>query len=160
MKLMNLAAPLAAAANGLWRGPWPEYGELEVKARPFTEAYQADLARSQAELVRQARQDGRLKGREGWDDLPLDVRLAHSRSMLLDRLVADVRGVEEDEGKPLTVDRFRELAKDVETWGPLSEAAHIAVSEVTGDRAALRKAAGGNFVPGSASSSGPAKPTS
>lgn len=158
MDLKNLSAPLTAAANGLWRGPWPETGDLELKVRPFTEAYQAELARSQAEVVRQARADGRLRGREGWEDLPLDFRLAHARNLMLDRLLVDVRGLT-DEGSAVTVEQYRGLAKDYETWATLADTVNAAVVEVTTDRAALRKAAGGNSARGSGSNPAPANPS-
>lgn len=157
MKLSKLATPVAAAADGLWVGPWDETGDLEIKARPYTEDYQTDLSRAQAELVRKSRIEGVLKGRQGWDDLPLKTRLALSRELLLDRLVVDIRGLEHDDGTPVTVAEFRQLAMDVDTYGALVGSAFLAVDQVTSDKDLLRQAAEGNSVRTSASTSALAK---
>jgi hypothetical protein len=152
MKLTNLAAPLAAASAGLWLPCGAGWGDIELRVRPYTEAYQTELSRAQAEAVRAARADGRLKPRESYEDLPLDSRLALARDLLLKRLVVDIRGSEEDDGKPTTIDRFRANAMDLDNWGPgLSDKAFELVAEVTTDRDALRKAAGGNSAAASGS---------
>ncbi|RVT99100.1 hypothetical protein EOD42_03055 [Rhodovarius crocodyli] len=159
MKLSKLATPVAAAADGLWTGPWPETGDLKIKARPYTEDYQTALSRAQNELVRRLRVEGALKNREGWEDIALKDRLALSRELLLKRLVVDVDGLEEDDDTPVTVERFRELAMDADTYGALVTAAFLAVDQVTSDKDLLRKAAEGNSVRSSGSTSAPAKPS-
>jgi hypothetical protein len=155
MKLSTLAAPLAAASAGLWLPCGAGWGDIELRVGPYTEAYQTELSRLQAETVRAARADGRLKPRESYEDLPLDSRLALARGLLLNRLVIDIRGAEEDDGKPTTIAQFRERAMDLGQWGPdFADKAFELVAQVTTDRAALRKAAGGNSA--AASGSGPA----
>jgi len=161
MKLTNLAAPLAAASAGLWLPCGPGWGDIELRVRPFTEAYQTELSRVQAEAVRAARADGKLKPREGYEDLPLDLRLALARELLLNRLVVDIRGAENDDGSPTTTAQFRANAMDLDNWGPgLSDKAFELVAEVTTDRDALRKAAGGNSAPSSAGQTAPERATS
>ncbi|MDB5415102.1 MAG: hypothetical protein JWR10_3437 [Rubritepida sp.] len=160
MKLTTLAAPLAAAADGLWLPCGPGWGDIELRVRPYTEGYQTLLSRAQAEAVRAARADGRLKPRESFEDLPLDARLALARDLLLKHLVADIRKSEDDDGKATTVETFRAHAMDLDNWGPgLADKAFELVSEVTTDRDALRKAAGGNSGRSSGSGLVPAKPT-
>jgi hypothetical protein len=161
MKLSNLAAPLAAAAAGLWLPCGPGWGDIALQIRPYTEAYQTLLSRAQAEMVRTARADGRLKAREGYEDLPLDSRLALAREMLLTHLVADIRNAEEDDGTPTTVAQFRARAMDLDQSGPdFADKAFELVAQVTTDRAALRAAAGGNSGRTSGSNPAPVKPTS
>nr|WP_314074425.1 hypothetical protein [uncultured Roseococcus sp.] len=161
MKLSNFAAPLAAASDGLWLPCGDGWGDVKLRVRPYTEPYQAELSRMQAELVRRARVDGLIQGRDGYEDLPLDMRLKLSRELLLDRLIVDIRGAENDDGSATTIEQFRANAKDLDNWGPsLADKAFELVAKVTTDRAVLRAAAAGNSGRTSGSSPAPAKPPS
>lgn len=132
----------AAAESGVWVEPGPEWQDLRLRVRPSNPSYEDALARAKSDLVRQARSDGRLKPREGYEQLPMSERLALGNRLCLDRLfIASDRLTLG--GRPVTPAEYREMAMTPE-FADLMDAVWAAVEIATTQRQAQQEEARGN----------------
>ena len=149
-KLSAFTRDHAAITDGVWIAPDERnHPELQLRVKGRDGAFVDALSVEYRALIRRAREDGTLKSRQGLDDLPVSTQTAVEDRLILSRLVLDVRGLQNDDGTPLTIAAFRELAVQ-ELYRPLLDLAREAVAIATDRRAKDKAAAEGN----SAKSSG------
>jgi hypothetical protein len=152
LKLATFARDRAAITDGVWIAPDERnHPELELRVKGRDSGYFDALSIEYRGLVRREREEGRLKARQGLDDLPVSVVQGVEDRLLLTRLVLEVRGLAGEDGKPLSIAAFRDLAVQ-EVYRPLLDLAREAVTIATERRAKDQDAAAGN----SARSSGTA----
>jgi hypothetical protein len=159
MRLTNLQQDHNAIENGDWEEPgepWTDPKDpkknLRLKVRGYGDAYNDRVAKAQEILVREARRDGRIKGKQGYTDLPLSERNAIGDEIHLDFILIDVENAEGANGQPLTVAQYRELARQP-GFRTLIEAIYVAAGAVTERRAKERADAEGNSTASSSSAS-------
>lgn len=160
LKLSTFARDPAAMTEGVWIAPDERnHPELELRVKARESGYFDALSIEYRALVRREREEGRLKSRQGLDDLPVSLVQGVEDRLLLSRLVLDVRGVEGEDGKPLTIAAYRELAVQ-EVYRPLLDMAREAVAIATERRAKDRDAAAGNSARSSGTAPSGAAPQS
>ncbi|WP_419900775.1 hypothetical protein [Roseomonas sp. USHLN139] len=132
----------AAVLEGVRVQPGPEWDDLELRVRPGNPAYDDALSRAKSDLVRQARADGRLKPREGYEQLPISERLALGNALCLKMLFIEPYNLT-IAGKPVDAAKYRELAQ-TEEFADLMDAVWAGVEIATTMRQAQTEGAGGN----------------
>jgi hypothetical protein len=148
-KLASLRRDKNALTNGVWIKPDPtNFPDFELLVRGKDAAFYDALSLRYRELVRVAREDGRLTARQGLNDLPPSAVQQADDALMLDRLLLDVRGLDGDAG-PITTAEYRTMALD-EEYRPMLDLAREAVAVATERRAADRKASEGNSARSSA----------
>jgi hypothetical protein len=156
-KLAAFERDTVALSDGVWINPDPRNTDIELRVRAKDAAFVDVLSAAYRELVRKAREDGRLKSRQGLNDLPPSAVQAAEDDLILDRLVLDVRNLEGEAGA-ITIADYRRMAR-TEQFRPLLDLAREAVAIATERRAADREDAVGNSVPTPpTASSGAAQP--
>lgn len=157
-KLAAFERDAVALSEGVWINPDPRNTDIELRVKAKDGAFVDVLSAAYRELVRKAREDGRLKSRQGLNDLPPSAVQAAEDDLLLDRLVLDVRNLEGEAG-PVTIAEYRQMAR-TEKFRPLLDLAREAVAIATDRRAADREEALGNSAPSlRTASSGAAQPS-
>jgi hypothetical protein len=158
-KLASLRRDKNALTNGVWIKPDPtNFPDLELLVRGKDAAFYDALSLRYRELVRAAREAGALTARQGLNDLVPSAVQQTEDSLMLDRLLLDVRGLD-GEGGEITVAGYRRMAVD-EEYRPMLDLAREAVAIATDRRAADAKAAEGNSAMSSATApNGVAPPT-
>lgn len=142
-KLAAFERDVVALSEGVWINPDPRNTDIELRVKAKDGAFIDVLSATYRELVRKAREDGRLKSRQGLNDLPPSAVQSAEDDLLLDRLVLDVRNLEGEAG-PVTIAEYRAMAR-TEQFRPLLDLAREAVAIATDRRAADREDALGNF---------------
>lgn len=134
-KLGSFGRSRSAMDEGEWVSPGDEFDDLEIKTRPYNDAY-TDL---RALKLRQAAR--RYGGEIG------KIPNAVQRGIIVDCLVAhclqDVRNLEHDDGTPVEFDDFVEMLRDAR-YGDLFVAAAAAPAKVGLTVAAEAEEAEGN----------------
>ena len=157
-KLAAFERDAVALSEGVWINPDPRNTDIELRVKAKDGAFVDILSAAYRELVRKAREDGRLKSRQGLNDLPPSAVQAAEDDLLLDRLVLDVRNLEGEAG-PVMIAEYRQIAR-TEQFRPLLDLAREAVAIATDRRAADREEALGNSGPSlHTASSGAAHPS-
>lgn len=105
MKLNTMLRDMRAITDGAWVRPNGPQDDLEVKARGYTPGY-----RQKAEETFNAWQ--RLYGSPS--KVPEDIGARTLAELLFDHCIIDLRGLEHDDGRPVTVGEAREIAGTVE----------------------------------------------
>lgn len=157
-KLAAFERDAVALSEGVWINPDPRNTDIELRVKAKDGAFVDILSAAYRELVRKAREDGRLKSRQGLNDLPPSAVQAAEDELLLARLVLDVRNLEGEAG-PVKIAEYRQMAL-TEQFRPLLDLAREAVAIATDRRAADREEALGNSGPSlRTASSGAAQPS-
>jgi hypothetical protein len=145
------AADVRAIRDGAWERPGPNWENLELLVRGFGPHYSDAFSAVQRDTVRKARQDGVLKPRQEWLDLPQEQRDEVSDQVMLKHIFIDVKNLTLGD-EVITPPRFRELATDPQYRDYLMGALYQAAENVTARRADQKEAAKGNSQPPSTSS--------
>ena len=153
-KLKSFQRDTAALEGGVWINPDPDSSddqpmELLVKGRDA--AFYDRVMVAVREIVRRAKQDGRLKSNQGFADLPPSTRDVLENEIMLGQYILGVRNLEGDAG-PVTVEDYRKMAL-TEEFRPLLTLAVAAFLIATERRAADREEALGNSEPSRPTSS-------
>lgn len=144
LKLSTFARDRATITEGVWIAPDERnHPELQLRVKGRDAGYFDALSIEYRGLVRREREDGRLKARQGLDDLPVSVVQGVEDRLLLSRLVLEVRGLAGDDGQPMPIETYRELAVQ-EVYRPLLDLAREAVTIATERREKDREATRGN----------------
>ncbi|EHM00529.1 hypothetical protein HMPREF9946_02569 [Acetobacteraceae bacterium AT-5844] len=134
-----------AAKAGVIVTTGPEWDNMKLRVRPQNEAFDDALARAKSDLVRQARSEGRLKPREGYEQLPISERQALGNRVCLEQLFVEPVEVTMG-GVPVTAAQYRELAQTAE-FADLMDAVWAAVEIATSQRRVQVETAKGNSSP-------------
>jgi hypothetical protein len=126
-----------ALTDGVWVNPDPKNLDMELLVKARDASFLDALSVAYRELVRKAREDGRLKSRQGISDLPPSTVQIAEDELILTRLVLGEHG-------PVSIKEYREMAL-TERFRPLLDLAREAVAIATDRRAADREEALGNF---------------
>ena len=142
-KLSMFERDTVALTDGVWVNPDPKNLDMELLVKARDASFLDALSVAYRELVRKAREDGRLKSRQGISDLPPSTVQIAEDELILTRLMLGVRNLEGEHG-PISIKEYREMAL-TERFRPLLDLAREAVAIATDRRAADREEALGNF---------------
>ncbi len=129
----------------------PEWDNMKLRVRPVNAAYEDALSRAKSDLVRQARSEGRLKPREGYEQLPVSERQALGNRLCLELLFVEPVEVTMG-GAPVSAAQYRELAQS-EEYADLMDAVWVAIETATVQRRVQVENAQGNSSPPSGATS-------
>lgn len=109
-----------AIAEGEWIEVGADDAKFEIRARGAVSAYRDGLAALREEAAR--KHNRKARGGETAvtpDRLPPTIDDQCQGMALADHIVLDVRGLDHDDGKPVTVEEYRAMLRDAETYGML-----------------------------------------
>lgn len=151
-KLSTFGRNAKAMREGDWVNPGAEYGGLEIK----TKAMNADYADFRTGALRLAvRAEGGNEQKVG-----AEVRNRIDIEALNTKCLLDIRGLEHADGKPVSIDEFKQMILLPE-YGELAIIAFQCAGQVGRVNAAMAQEAEGNSSTALPStSSGPTTPTS
>lgn len=139
------------------QGQWVTVGEnddtFEILTRGSTAPFRDAIARYRHDAVRDLNRK-RQPGSDAYDlaTLPPSVDDACLGRALVEHCVLDLRGLSHDDAgqQPVTLDEFRDMLRDPETFGGLAGLAFAAVGRVNENATAERAEAVGNSLTPSA----------
>jgi hypothetical protein len=135
-KLSAFRSDTRAINDGAWiRVDDAAYGDLDIMSRGYTDEF---VDAQNARLMKAA--EPFLGDR---DRIPNSVRREINAGLLRDFLVIDVRNLEGDDGKPVSVEQFHDMLEQPE-YAKLQRACWLAAGRITTRAAEQAKAAAGN----------------
>ena len=150
-KLSSFTRNAVAMREGEWINPGAEYGGLEIKSKAMGAAYSDMRA---GEIRRLARRPGGEAKIGAEERNVIDIEALNKTCLL------DIRGLEHDDGSPVTIAEFKKMILKPE-YQELAVIAFQCAGQVGQTNAALIEEAEGNLSNASPStSSGPITPTS
>ena len=139
MKVGSFRRDARAMRDGEWVSPGPEFGEVEIKTRAMLPAYYDKLA---ALTAREARRVG------GENKIGMEFRNRSIVACLVEFCLQDIRGLEHDNGEPVTFEQFVEMIGQ-EDYSELATMAIVATAQVGRSRDDELSDAVGNSLPAS-----------
>ena len=142
-KLSQFKRNTKAFTEGTWKRPDPG-SDLEILSRGYTDTYYDAQA---------SKQRAAAKGFNGdTEKLPVAIKRRINIDCLIAHVLVDVRGLEGEDGKPVSFATFCDLIRDPD-YSDLANAAFAAASMVTNEREADLADTEGNSSPASAGTS-------
>ncbi len=149
MKVTSFRRDAKAMRDGEWVSPGPEFGDVEIKTRAMMSAYYDSL---NAKTAREARRVG------GENKIGQQFKNRVIIEAMIDHCLLDIRGLEHDDGTPITIAEFRDMIRE-EDYAELATMALQATIQVGRQRDDELQDAVGNSPAASTSDLGEAAKT-